>query len=266
MSLRSMLLVLFLLQISSILVVGKKEEPAEVVKQDLPYIKCEVCERAVAELITAVDTIKEENKQQFKKSNKPIEEVKILEIIENLCKPTNETGSWIRTLDIQEQVTDKKKYLHLVEPGGYSKCKTECLTIAKSCENLFEKELDIDDVSAMLWKKSLTVDEAQEKICYKMTKRCGKFPESVSGNYKRKDFRFEAMEEKEYEMEKMLASMKAMGLGGSMYNRDDMESMMGGGMGGMGGMGGEYDDYGDEDMEGNEREDEQAERPSSMEL
>jgi hypothetical protein len=77
-------------------------------------------------------------------------------------------------------------------------------------------------------------------------------PTPIPGSYKRKDYPFQALSEKDYEMEKLMASMKSMGMGGSMYNRDNMEEMMdqykdqmggdedgyGDMMGGMGGMGG----------------------------
>jgi predicted small secreted protein len=159
-----LLFVIALLQVPVICTAEKDQDPSLVIKQDLNYIKCEVCERAVAALIEEVNSRKEEQEKLFKK--KPIDEMKILEVIENVCKPNNETGEWIRSLDIQENTFDKKKYLHVVEPGGMSKCKSECLTIAKSCEDLFENELDMDDLSAMLWKKKLTIEDAQ------VIKRC----------------------------------------------------------------------------------------------
>ena len=42
-------------------------------------------------------------------------------------------------------------------------------------------------------------------------------------------------------MERMMASMKAMGMGANMYSKDDLGAMMGGG-------GGDYDDDEDERM------------------
>lgn len=260
-SLFSVIVLLALLSVAQSFNEEKDIDPSKVIKQDLPYIKCEVCERAIAELIPAIDEIKEEHNAKFKKT--PLEEVKVLEVIENICKPTKDNGAWIRKLDISETTNNKKKYLSIVEPGGVAKCQSECLTIAKSCEDLFENDLDMDDLSALLWKKSMTIDDAQvyfssnfkrfldififskEKICRKLTKRCGEFPPAVSGNYKRKNYPFNAIPEKELEMEKLMASMKEMGMGGSMYNRDDLESMMTGGMGGLGDMAG-MDGYDEE--------------------
>jgi hypothetical protein len=137
---------------------GKKEDkegPAEVIKRDLKYIKCDVCERSFANLFEIVADYK---KSQNKKA---LQEHEIQEIIENICKPSNTTtGKWIRSLDIQEVTSSKKKYLLLAEPGGFAKCHSECLTIAKSCEDLFESEIDVDELSSEMWKGTLTTDDA----------------------------------------------------------------------------------------------------------
>lgn len=50
----------------------------------------------------------------------------------------------------------------------------------------------------------------------------------LPANYHRVDFPFLAIEEKELETERLLASLKSMGMSGSMYGRDDMEDMMAG--------------------------------------
>lgn len=41
------------------------------------------------------------------------------------------------------------------------------------------------------------------------------------------DEEFVAQSEKDIEMERMLEEMKAMGMGGSLYNKDDLGEMMG---------------------------------------
>ena len=58
-----------------------------------------------------------------------------------------------------------------------------------------------------------------------MSSRCKK-PVALPSDYARKDIPFEPQTEKEIEMEKLLESMKASGIGGSMYGRDDLEEMM----------------------------------------
>ena len=42
------------------------------------------------------------------------------------------------------------------------KCESECKTIEKSCQDMLEDEVEVDDLSAYLWrKKSYSVKEVQ---------------------------------------------------------------------------------------------------------
>lgn len=124
----------------------KATHPAAVITDDLPYIKCEVCERVVVELVTNVKKMRESLPK-----TKKLEEYRISEIFDNVCNPSNATyGMWIRKIDI----TKRGKYLHLDEPGGVSKCNGECLTVAKSCHDMLENEIDQDEISAMLYKSN----------------------------------------------------------------------------------------------------------------
>jgi hypothetical protein len=62
-------------------------------------------------------------------------------------------------------------------------------------------------------------------LCSKWTKRCNKKAKPIKTV--RKDYPFKEVSDKELEMERMMAKMKEMGVGGmSMYNRDDMEDML----------------------------------------
>ena len=146
----------------------------------IPYIACDVCLKAVNELYRL--TVESRDKA-FKHR---LEEVSIVEHMENICKPDNATaGKWIRRQDIvsesgwtcrwQSQLlihvdhhrvclsVPGSHLLRLIEPGGVSKCKEECVTIAKSCDLLFEEEIEeLDDLSALLCKnKDLTVEQLQ---------------------------------------------------------------------------------------------------------
>lgn len=83
----------------------------------------------------------------------------------------------------------------------------------------------------------------QDKVCKKWTNRCRPRRKALASSYKRVDEEFVAQSEKDIEMERMMANLQEMGMGGSLYNRDDLGDMMGGvedydedemGMGGMG--------------------------------
>lgn len=127
-------------------------------KEDIPYIGCQVCERTVAELFLAADAARET------KPKKKLSELDIIVIIEGINNPKNQTGEWIRKLDIKEVFDKGKRYLSLVEQGNLSKCKVECLTIAESSRRLLQDEIDADDLSALLYKNKVTVVEAKVLI------------------------------------------------------------------------------------------------------
>jgi hypothetical protein len=60
-----------------------------------------------------------------------------------------------------------------------------------------------------------------------MTRRCRPKRKELPAKYVRADEEFVAMSEKDLEMERLMANMRAMGMGGSLYNRDDLGDMMG---------------------------------------
>jgi len=192
-------------------------------KEDIPYIDCQVCERTVTELFLAANAARET------KPKKKLSELDIIVLIEGINNPKNQTGEWIRKLDIKEVFDKGKRYLSLVEPGDLSKCKVECLTIAESSRRLLQDEIDADDLSALLYKNKVTVEEAKDKLCKKWTSRCKPRRKSMSSTYKRIDEAFEAVSEKDLEMERLMASMESMGMGANMYSPDDLPGMMGGG-------------------------------------
>ena len=77
-----------------------------------------------------------------------------------LCTPTNRTtGDWIRYYDIKEETVKGTRYLTLDQQDTKAKCTEECQTIARSCDEMFEQDIDLDDVSALLWKNKLTHDQ-----------------------------------------------------------------------------------------------------------
>ncbi len=141
----------------------------------------------------------------------------------------------------------------LSSPGGISKCQEECATIERSCTDLVNEDIDRDELSTMVWKGSLSLEKMQEKSCSKLTKRCtakGK-PKYLPKAFKRVDYPFEEISEKDLQMEQLMAQMKDSGLGGmSMYNREDMAAMAGMGEDGEGDEDdedGEYTDRGEGD-------------------
>ena len=83
-------------------------------------------------------------------------------------------------------------------------------------------------------------------MCTKWTKRCKPRRKALGSSYKRKDEEFAAQSETDLEMERMMASMKAMGMGANMYSKDDLGSMMDG----YSGEGADEEEEGDAEQEG----------------
>ncbi len=100
-----------------------------------------------------------------------MDEMKVLEIFDNICKTDRQGGEWIREIDIVEGKRNNARVLELIRPGGVSKCKEECATLAKSCMDLLDEEIDRDELSSLLYKGKLSLSQLQEKICVKMSGR-----------------------------------------------------------------------------------------------
>ena len=233
---------------------GKKKKPIqEIHREDLPHIGCSVCKNAVAEVFKIV------NERREKAPYKKLDENHIVEVLDNICDPEGTEGSWIRYYDIVEEKENGRRYLELETPGGMGKCKKECHTIARSCWDLFEEEIDRDDLSPVLWRNNVkTAGELQNKVCKKMSQRCSDkrvtTNKVLAGSAKRKDEDFETVTDKvtapplpslvftlraflldltspiarpaqDLEMEKMMKDMEKTGMGGSIYSRDDMAGM-----------------------------------------
>jgi hypothetical protein len=263
--------VFLVLALSSLLAVqgqmgGKKKVLPE--RRDLPYIACDVCAGAVMNLHKQVTEARAEYGPKSPKGKKMPEEV-VSDILDGICRPTEDSGNWIRHLDIVSQAADsqdKKRKLILSPQESSGKCKVECETISKSCYDLMEEEIDDrDDLQAILYvdkKFSKYAGEGGDAklvdhVCKKMVGRCKSTKTYSTSKYDRVDEEFAPVSDKDLEMEKLMAQMQSMpgmaGQGMNMYDRDDMgdmESMMEGyGYGGYDGMDG-YGDMGMGDMGG----------------
>jgi hypothetical protein len=203
-----------------------KNPPPALIREDLDLIKCDVCEELATALANGVHNFAN------RKAPLKMEEFEVIEIMENVCKPTNETGYWIRKIDIAESIqkdpktnTDKR-FLSFTYPQGISKCNSECVTIAKSCTDLLDNEIDPDDLSVFLYKKRPTADDLKSKLCKSWTNRCKVPKKSLPENYKRREIHYMVLSEKDLEMEQLVARMNTMGLKGSLKDREEMDKMM----------------------------------------
>jgi len=121
---------------------GRKDSTPkmEIVKSDLPYIRCDVCRRMVALAFEHATTVLDKRfKHQPKRRNEFTQfdgEGEVQDYVEKLCSPDKpgSPGEWIKRLDI---LADGDK-LVLHENADFGHCERECRTIERACEDVIE--------------------------------------------------------------------------------------------------------------------------------
>lgn len=180
-------------------------------KEDIPYIRCQVCEKLAYQLYHQVQ------EKQADISPKKILEYQIIEISENVCNLKKQEADWILKIDIVEQ-GDK---LELVEQDSEGQCNSECKTIERGCQDVMDY-FDID-VAEYLYKTKPDLESLKSFLCKDLTKVCSKAPPPVPKNRVPGE-PFVAKPSKEAEMEKLMRSMQNMpgAPGMQMYSREDL--------------------------------------------
>ncbi|KAE8637456.1 uncharacterized protein LOC116406196 [Cucumis sativus] len=209
-----------------------KKPSAAARKEDIPYIKCQVCEKLAAELYHQVE------KKQAEIAPKKISEYQIIEIAENVCNLKKAEADWILQIDIVEQ-GDK---LELVDQNTEGQCNSECKTIERACQEVMG--YSDTDVAEYLYSSKPKIDSLVNYLCKDLTKSCTTKPPPVPKD-RTPGEPFVAKSSKEAEMEKMMRSMEGMpgAPGMKMYSRDDLMNMKN--------FGGEDDDEEEEEEEEN---------------
>lgn len=188
------------------------KKPAGVARrEDIPYIKCQVCEKVAAQLYHQVQ------KKQSQISAKKVSEFHIIEIAENVCNLKKEEADWILRLDIVEQ-GDR---LELIEQDSEGQCNSECKTIERACEEVMG--YSDTDVAEYLYKRNPGIDSLVNYLCKDLTDSCNKKPPPLPKDRSPGE-PFVPKSSKEAEMEKILKSME--GMPGApnmkMYSREDL--------------------------------------------
>ncbi|MEW5302190.1 MAG: hypothetical protein WDW36_004995 [Sanguina aurantia] len=203
---------------------GKKEAPpkAPYRKADLKYIGCQVCEAIVKQSLASVRTARQEATP-----GKKLQEGDVLTTLETMCDPDTDAGDWITRYDIVED--RQNEALRLRDTGRMGKCGSECRTIAKSCEAVTDA-MDLTDLSAFLVVGKRQRTAINQWACYESSQACSKKPSPVPQKRKAGEAHI-PLSDDEVRNQKMLRSMKAAGMSGTMYDR---ESLMNGDLGDMG--------------------------------
>ncbi|KAK4853528.1 hypothetical protein QYF36_010617 [Acer negundo] len=230
-----------LILVASILVVSTwmpisycaKKPVAGARKEDVPYIKCQVCEKLASQLYQQVQN------KQTRISPKKVSEFQIIEIAENVCNLKKEEADWILRIDIVE----KGNKLELVDQDAEGICNSECKTIERACQEVMG--YSDTDVAEYLYTSKPDIESLVNYMCKDLTKACSRKPPPVPKDRIPGEL-FVPKPAKEAEMEKMLKSME--GMPGApnmkMYSRDDLMNMKN-----FGGEGADDDDEDEDDDE-----------------
>ncbi|GLT74657.1 hypothetical protein SLA2020_464440 [Shorea laevis] len=202
-----------LLLCSRVQIVHCVEKPVAVAvarKEDVPYIKCQVCEKLASHLHQQVQ------KTQTQIAPKEISEFQITEIAENVCNLKKEEADWILRIDIVER-GDK---LDLVEQDVEGQCNSECKTIEGACQEITGSS--DANVADYIYKSKPDIESLINYLCKDLTEACSTNPSPVPKD-RIPGEPFEPKPTNEAEMEKILRSMEGMPGAPSMktYSREE---------------------------------------------
>ncbi|KAE9464530.1 hypothetical protein C3L33_03579, partial [Rhododendron williamsianum] len=232
-------------------------------KEDIPYIKCQVCEKLARQLYQQVQD------KQAQISPKKISEYEIIEISENVCNLKKQEADWVLKIDIVEQgdklevrpswkpplphlslVESRDVYdtLELVEHESEGQCNSKCKTIERACQEVMG--YSDTDVAEYLYNKKPQIEPLTDLLCNKLSKACTTKPPPVPKD-RTPGEPFVPKSSKEAEMEKIMKSMEGMpgAPGMKMYSREDLMNNMG--------------NFGNEDAD-EEDDDDEADFPSKL--
>ncbi|KAF5481891.1 hypothetical protein F2P56_002503 [Juglans regia] len=191
------------------------KKPATVArKEDIPYIRCQVCEKLAAQLYHQVQ------KKQAEIAPKKISEYQIIEIAENVCNLKKAEADWILQIDVVEQGNK----LELVEQDSEGQCNSECKTIERACQEVMG--YSDTDVAEYLYSSKPQLDSLVNFLCKDLSKACSTKPPPVPKD-RTPGEPFVPKSSKEAEMEKIMKSMEGMpgAPGMKMYSRDELMNM-----------------------------------------
>ncbi|CAA0814281.1 Unknown protein [Striga hermonthica] len=180
-------------------------------KEDIPYIKCQVCEKLASQLYHQVQA------KQAEISPRKISEYQVIEIAENVCNLKKQEADWILKIDVVE----KGDKLELVEQDSEGQCNSECKTIERACQEVLG--YSDTDVAEYLYKKKPQLESLVNYLCKDLTEACSSKPPPVPKD-RTPGEPFVAKSAKEAEMEKLMKSMQGMpgAPGMKMYSREDL--------------------------------------------
>ncbi|MQM04111.1 hypothetical protein Taro_036907 [Colocasia esculenta] len=204
-------LLLLLSRLPPTLGAPNKKAVAAARKEDIPFIRCQVCEKIAHQLHHQV------KKKEAQISPKKISELQIIEIAENVCDLKKEEADWLLRIDIVET----SDALELVEQESEGQCNSECKTLERACQEVMG--YSDTDVAEYMYTSKPSLDSLVKFLCRDLTKSCLTKPPPVPKDRVPGE-PFVPKSSKDAEMEKILRSMEGMPGAPSMkmYSREDL--------------------------------------------
>lgn len=203
----------------------KKAKPAPL-NEDLPYLKCPVCQAVAAESLRQVQALASQEKparptkRRFETSSSAgsLEEA-TEDLLQSMCDPENDgsksfgqpaksdAGKWISEFDVA-----KSGAALVLQRQSAGHCRRECRTIAKACESvlmaLTEGDEDLAAYLVKAAKEKLSAGTVSQRMCTKMAGVCKKkrvplWPEGKP----RMNEEFKPKDAEDLKLEQMVATM-----------------------------------------------------------
>jgi hypothetical protein len=199
---------------------------AELLKQDMKYIRCGVC-RKMVDVAMEKSTELLEKRFAFKKKrkNEATEfdgEGAVQDFVEKMCNPLKPEGDWVSMLDLKEEGEE----LHLAEQYTNGKCQKECRTIEATCEDVLDKaDVEFTEILYKAVKEKTPLSQVQRYICNRAAGVCKKKPPPLKAP-RPYDETLQPLTAEEKQMQDMQANLKESGMSGTMYRREDLAGMM----------------------------------------
>jgi hypothetical protein len=128
-------------------------------KRELPFIRCAVCEHAVAQMLELASSSVEGRKADGAKgtgirkaSYSAFNEQALQDLVEKVCDVEADEGKWLSQVDAVQTIEGGVRLLTLERMAAgdnVGKCGVECATAGRACEDLMADH-DVDIVE-MIW-------------------------------------------------------------------------------------------------------------------
>ena len=198
---------------------------AELLKDDMKYIRCGVCRKMVEEAYPKSQQLLEARFRYQKKHKHQVVEFDgegaVQDFVEKLCNPLKSEGEWVSKIDLVQE----GDALMLATQPQFGKCGKECRTIEATCDDVLDRaDTSFTEVLYKGVKEGTPLESVQRYICNRAAGVCKKKPPLLKS--RKEDEKFQPISAEDKQMQDMQSNLKESGMSGTMYRREDLAGMM----------------------------------------